>query len=221
MTLIEQIHQEIKPFHMLQHPFYQDWMSGSLAKEKLQYYAHQYVPFVEAFPRFVSAIHSLCPSLEARKLLLENLLDEEGFRHSQAHPILWKNFSKGLGENNNISLEPAEYAKELENEFFGLCRSSYEEGICALYSYEYQIPEVAESKIVGLAKNYGIASSEAIEFFTVHQKADVYHSDACRQLIEGIPSDKKEVALKAAKKSSELLWNFLTRVHSAEINNIH
>jgi pyrroloquinoline quinone (PQQ) biosynthesis protein C len=44
----------------------------------LQNYAVQYKPFVEAFPRFVSALHSHCEDETARLEILENLMDEEG-----------------------------------------------------------------------------------------------------------------------------------------------
>ena len=36
--------------------------------------------------------------------------------------------------------------------FFSQARSSYAEGLASLYTYERQIPEIAETKIQGLKK---------------------------------------------------------------------
>lgn len=213
MSLEITIQKHLRERQMLKHPFYQDWMAGRLSIEQLQYYAIQYRPFVDSFPCFVSAIHSLCGIPQARLLLLENLMDEEGVRNSAPHPQLWRDFAKGLGVIN-IDAEPlSEAALELERIFFTLCRSSYEEGLCALYAYESQIPEIAKAKIVGLAQHYGLSDSDSNQFFLVHQEADLYHSRACEELIRRIDVDKHDCAMLAAETASKALWNFLTEVH--------
>jgi pyrroloquinoline-quinone synthase len=187
-------------------------MAGKLSPRQLQNYAIQYVPFVEAFPRFVSSTHSLCTSAENRKLLLENLLDEEGFGQSKPHPKLWRQFADGVKADPQTL--PTQTAADLEEKFFALCRSSYEEGLCALYAYEYQIPEIAEAKIKGLAMNYNIRDERAVEFFSVHQKSDVFHSEACQELISQISPEKFSDSIAAAKTASQSLWNFLSEVHA-------
>ena len=42
--------------------------------------------------------------------------------------------------------------------------SSYSEGLASLYTYESQIPEIAETKIRGLKKHYGVTSKKGLEF---------------------------------------------------------
>ena len=78
MSFSAQLKETIREFHLLSHPFYQAWTAGKLTQEQLQEYAVQYKPFVEAFPRFVSALHSNCEDAAAREEILENLMDEEG-----------------------------------------------------------------------------------------------------------------------------------------------
>src|SRR5439155_20979030 len=63
---------------MLKHPFYQAWTEGRLTLETLRAYARQYFHHVEAFPRAVSAVHSICPDRNGRRMLAENLAEEEG-----------------------------------------------------------------------------------------------------------------------------------------------
>ncbi len=213
MEFAIKIQNHIQSKQMLYHPFYQDWMAGRLSQKQLQNYAVQYLPFVDSFPRFVSATHSLCDSDEGRKMLLENLMDEEGVRDSAPHPKLWRDFAAGIGANLSKKEAFNTKAQELEAVFFSLCRSSYEEGLCALYAYEYQIPEIAKVKIQGLAQNYKIKDTKTISFFSVHQQADIYHSQGCARLINKIEEDKMGLSLSAAKKASESLWDFLTEVH--------
>ena len=50
---------------------------------------------MKAFPRYISATHSICEDIEKRKILLENLQDEEN--PNADHPKLWKNFALAMG----------------------------------------------------------------------------------------------------------------------------
>ena len=58
----------------------------------------------------------------------------------------------------------------------------YAEGLASLYTYERQIPEIAETKIQGLKKFYGVNSKEGLEFFQAHKSADVIHRAECEKL---------------------------------------
>src|SRR5690349_6505925 len=106
MKLSETLTTLIAERHLLKHPFYQAWSEGKLSQEVLRDYAGQYFAQVSAFPRFVSAVHSRCPDREARKVLLENLVDEE--LHGKDHPELWLQFAEGLGaQRDAVQREPA------------------------------------------------------------------------------------------------------------------
>ena len=102
--------------------------------------------------------------------------------------------------------------KALVDGYFKLCRSSYAEGVAALYTYEQQVPKVAKAKIEGLKKYYAIASEDGLKFFNVHITADEWHSEECAQLLEQLPDTDKEKAHKAAIKAAQLLWGFLDGV---------
>lgn len=53
-----------------------------------------------------------------------------------------------------------------------------------MHAFESQVPDIAAVKIDGLAKFYGMKNPEDYEFFSVHQKADIYHSQAEWAIIE-------------------------------------
>ncbi len=215
MSLLKKIQHIIETNNMLQHPFYRDWMEGKLSMAQLENYAMQYTPFVDAFPRFVSATHSLCENATAREMLLDNLMDEEGKTSSPPHPQLWRNFHASLsGMARDKGFQ--NYSYELRDEFMKLCRSSFEEAICALYAYESQIPEISKAKIEGLKENYGITEEKALSFFSEHEKTDVYHSQACEKIIAFIPPEHEEKALAAVEKATKTLWNFLSETHKPQ-----
>src|SRR6478609_7941845 len=172
---------------MLKHPFYQAWTEGRLSLDTLRSYARQYFHHVEAFPRAVSAVHSLCPDRDGRRMLAENLAEEEGIEAGkQDHATLWLMFAAGLGEREEgvRAQELNSETKALIDAFRRLSRQSYAAGLGALYAYESQFPKVASAKIEGLVERYGVKDEEALMFFLVHEIADVEHSSVCRALLD-------------------------------------
>lgn len=217
MTFSQKIREAIKDKSILNHPFYQDWNHGKLEKETLMEYTRQYFSHVDAFPRYVSATHSLCTDIDKRQVLLENLIDEE--KGSENHPELWKRFGEGVGQSreemNGENLNPE--TLNLVETFDRLCRSSYAEGLAALYAYEHQVPEVAKVKIDGLKKFYGVSDDRSLKFFEVHKSADVYHSEACEKQLNELPKSEQDKALKAAEAAANALWNFLSGIEARRI----
>jgi pyrroloquinoline-quinone synthase len=207
---------------MLSHPFYQAWTQGRLPIDTLRTYARQYFHHVEAFPRAVSAVHSACPDRDGRRMLAENLAEEEGIEQGkQDHATLWLMFACGLGES-----EARVRAEEINGEtaalidtFRKLSRRSYASGLGALYAYESQFPAVASAKIEGLIDRYGISEEETLRFFRVHESADLEHSLVCRTLLDRLPDDEKAEAVAAGEELAGALWNFLSGVEArASIN---
>jgi pyrroloquinoline-quinone synthase len=202
---------------MLKHPFYQAWTEGRLSLDELRAYARQYFHHVEAFPRAVSAVHSACPDRAGRRMLAENLAEEEGIEAGkQDHATLWLMFACGLGESEEAirvqELNPETQA--LIDTFRRLSHQSYAAGLGALYAYESQFPGVASAKISGLIDRYGIEDEETLLFFRVHEGADVEHSRVCRSLLNRLGADEKEEAVAAGGELAGALWNFLSGVEA-------
>ncbi len=214
----KELNSAIAKSNLLEHPFYQKWNEGKLSIEELKEYAKQYYHFVKHFPRFVSAVHSNCDDIEIRKTLVENLADEEGFKTGiENHPSLWINFAEGLGltADEVRNAEPIAEVNDLVKGMYDLTKSEdYIKGLSALYAYEMQVPEISKTKIDGLKKFYGVDSNKAIEFFTVHEEADVYHSkDELDIILNKSDSPAKQFhAIHAAETSSKLMWKFLDGV---------
>jgi pyrroloquinoline-quinone synthase len=213
-TYLDKIDNDIAAKHLLKHPFYLAWTRGELSMEALADYARQYYHHVAAFPTYLSAVHATCEDQDARKELLNNLIDEEA--GSPNHPELWLKFAEGLGVSNvevrNTTKEPE--TKTLIDTFRSVCRDeSTAESLAALYAYESQIPAVCESKIDGLKKHYGFTNPAHYQYFTVHIEADREHSATERKLLSGYVDDRNFGSVKAsANRVLDALWEMLSGV---------
>ena len=206
----KELNNKLDQYHLLNHPFYKSWNEGKLTREIIKDYAEQYYQHVKAFPRYISATHSICEDIEKRKILLENLQDEEN--PNADHPKLWKNFALAMGADpdkiENVKREW--FTNDMIENFFYQARKSYAEGLASLYTYERQIPEIAETKIRGLKKFYGVTSKEGLEFFEAHKAADVIHRKECEKLLDALTEEEKDKAEKASVLTARYLWNFLS-----------
>ena len=206
----KKLNKKLDEYHLLKHPFYKSWNEGKLTREIIKDYAEQYYQHVKAFPRYISATHSICEDLDKRKILLENLQDEE--KDGADHPMLWKNFAVAVGadENKIEDVKKYDFTKKLIDNFFKNGRASYAEGLGSLYTYERQVPEIADTKIRGLKDHYGVNSKVGLEFFEVHKAADVHHREACEKLLDSLTEEEQLKAEKAALSTAKYLWNFLS-----------
>ena len=206
----QELNKKLDQYHLLNHPFYKSWNEGKLTREIIKDYAEQYYQHVKAFPRYISATHSICEDIEKRKILLENLQDEEN--PNADHPKLWKNFAIAMGADADKIEEVKRewFTNDMIENFFHQARKSYAEGLASLYTYERQIPEIAETKIRGLKNFYGVTSKEGLEFFEAHKAADVIHRKECEKLLDALTEEEKSKAEKASMLTARYLWNFLS-----------
>ena len=198
---------------MLSHPFYQAWEEGALTREALREYSKQYFHHVEVFPRAVSAVHSNCPDAKGRRLLAENLAEEEGIEAGKDdHAALWLGFAGALGadeaEVRAVAVNPE--TQVLIDAFRNLSRKSYASGLAALYAYESQLPDIAKTKIKGLVERYDMNEPAGLKFFEVHEGADIEHAAVCRELLDALPESDRAEAHAAACELSDALRTFLS-----------
>jgi pyrroloquinoline-quinone synthase len=214
MTSIRELDAIIRSRHLLKHPFYQAWSEGKVAMETLRSYAGQYFQFESNFPRYVGGVYARLPSPASRRVLLQNMVDEEG--RSPTHPELWLRFARGLGMGAEVvrraPIGPAtdRLLQEYER---STIRSSPARGLGALYAYESIFPEIAEEKSRGLRAHYGLTDRAAHEFFRVHSFADVEHARAERTILKK-ELDASETAGEDARRGVDgavsAWWRFLS-----------
>lgn len=213
---IEQLQSEIDKRHLLKHPFYQMWNRGTLPLEVMRKYAEQYYHLEKNFPTFLSQIHASCThdEFEVRQAITNNLYDEE--HGPENHRELWLRFGESIGASRQEiqGSEPLPETKGTIAVFNELSSSSYIEGVGALSAYESQIPAVAETKLDGLEKNYGMTDERGQKFFKVHGVMDIEHANSWWDIIsEHAETEEQKIEVtNAVKKGRDALWNFLDGV---------
>jgi pyrroloquinoline-quinone synthase len=215
-AVIDRVHQLVASRRLLDHPFYRAWSMGSLTREDLQRYAVQYYRWVLAFPTWLSAAHSNSPDLETRQVLLENLIDEE--RGGDHHPELWLRFCDALGLDRRdvLAAEPSAATADAIGGVTRLCRDlDPVAAVAALYAYESQQPEVMRTKRDGLQSRYGVTSGH--DYFVVHERADVEHSDAERRLVEAGAAGREEAIEVAVRTMLDATYRILDGVTPARV----
>jgi pyrroloquinoline-quinone synthase len=213
VTTIRGIDRRIARRHLLKHPFYRAWSNGEVEMATLRSYAGQYFQFEQNFPRFVAAACSRVEDAAGRRALLDNLVDEEG--RDPTHPELWLRFAEGLGVSRadvlGATVRPAT-RHLLDTYERHAVRGTAGSALGALYSYESIFPAVAAEKARGLQAFYGVNDPRALEFFRVHESADVEHAGAERRLLQrelargAKPAQSVERAVEA---TVDAWWRFL------------
>lgn len=210
-SYLDVLDTHINQHHMLNHPFYAQWSKGKLTKEQLQEYAKDYYLHIKAFPKYLSTLHSRCDDLQVRRLLLENLMDEEIGKPN--HIDLWKRFALALGVTSEEleNHQPSSQARKKVSTFLRWCsQGSLAAGVAALYTYESQIPAVAGTKISGLKEFFGFTDPADYEYFTEHHHVDVKHSQEEKKMIEMLSDGDHAQVLQASQEICASLSDFLS-----------
>jgi pyrroloquinoline-quinone synthase len=215
-----ELEQRIAKFDLLCHPFYKAWSAGELTREDLREYSADYYHHVAAFPTYLSALHSRLEDGGLRREVLRNLCDEEidGANHAD----LWLNFSEGFDATRESvhKSEAVAEVKALINTFKQIAANgSPAEALAMFYTYESQVPRVAKEKALGLKNLYG-ADAKTCGYFTLHQTADVHHSNVWREQLNAlIAADPQaaEQALDAAETAAETLWQALDGIERKRV----
>ena len=215
--LLDKIDAAIAEKNLLKHPFYQDWQAGRLSRESLQLYAAQYYRHVESFPGHLRVLAARADA-SLKPVVYDNLAEEEN--PARPHPQLWRDFACTLGvSEDDITTSPSlPGTQNVVHTFRDICANrSVAEAVAALYAYESQVPEIASTKIDGLARFYGISDAKGTAYFSVHEEADKAHREAWRgwlaaNLAAGDVSEDRILA--STHEALDALWGALDAVHS-------
>jgi len=214
----EQLDARIGRYDLLCHPLYKAWSAGQLTRNDLREYAQDYYHHVEAFPSYLAALGLRLEDGELRHAVLANMCDEKGLegrpgRDSVPHSELWLDFAEGMGSSRNLEWHnPVPEIRQLVRYFHQVAsEGSPEEALAAFYTYESQVPRIAQEKERGLREMYG-ADDKTCGYFALHTTADVHHSNVWRNQLEkriAAHPEAADAALDAAENTARLLWQAL------------
>jgi len=214
LDVLRELDAMIRERSILQHPFYQAWECGALTREQLATYARVYYPHVRAFTDYLESAIDKADDPRIRAELVDNLEDERA--NPAPHEELWLAFASGMGADRSSVAEatPHPAARAMVSTFQELADQSLAAGIAALYAYESQQPEVSCTKLAGLRGHYGVSDVDTLEYFEVHEAADVRHRQGERDALAacldaGIPAD---IVRDATRRALDAYWGLLDGV---------
>lgn len=213
-----QVAEELRPYDLLKHPFYQAWSAGDLTPAELGFYGRQYLQHVAAFPTYLTALHSRLPEGRTRSAVLRNAAEEEV--KGTAHADLWRQFVAGIDPDGRAQeTEIVPEVRDLVDTYREMGRSTPPAAaLGAFYAYESQVPRIAEEKRNGLRNFYG-ADDATCAYFTLHRTADVHHANVWRGLIDQAIEERGETAaveaLDGVRRGARALWQALDGIEAA------
>ena len=202
MNLIQKIDQIIEERSLLKHPFYEMWSDGKLTQKSLAGYSKEYFQLVKAVPEFMAPIIEKAPNSVIAELI-ENQQEESD------HIKPWISFAGELGisEDELISYSGLDKTNKAVSDLDQLM-NTYDNGACAMYAFEKEIPKISQTKLDGLSEFYQITNERATEYFKLHTEADIRHAASWRNILEKSNADTSnlvEVAEKSVSAQNLLL----------------
>ena len=193
-SLIKRIDQIIEDKSLLKHQFYEMWSDGKLELDSLKGYSKEYYQLVKQVPQFMEPMVNDA-TLEMKDELIQNMNEES------EHIPLWAKFagSMGISKSELQGYEGLEKTKRAVSNL-GSLMDSFDNGACAMYAFEKEIPKVSKTKLEGLKEFYGIDTKDATKYFEEHLTADIKHAASWQKIIDNTSVDDS-VMLSTTKKS--------------------
>ena len=192
LDLVRRLDDATADKRLLEHPFYKAWAAGTLTRDDLAFYSTQYWRQVEAFPGYLESLAQRMEPGTARTSIESNLADER----DDDHPSLWVRFAEELGRERKVledTKTESETAACVDSFRDATTKASVPFALGALYAYESQTPEVADTKVKGLREHYGM-EGPATEYFQLHGELDVEHSRELAGAIAEVATNDEDLA---------------------------
>ena len=197
--LIDTIDKEIGKRSLLNHQFYTLWREGKLTFNHLRGYSKEYFQLVKAVPEFVQNIYNSFENNFPREYYLNYIRKTQIDESEHIEP--WVKFALSLGiektelneykGSNDVNIAIENLKK--------LSKSSIAESVSAMYSFEKELPQISKTKIEGLEKYYGISNNDALQYFKIHEIADIEHAKLWQTII--FDNDIDKINKKSSAKS--------------------
>jgi len=206
-AFIQELKQIIQEKKYSGHSLIQGLTRGEYTPENLRRWAIQKYFQVDQHIRAFGAIYANCPDRQVRRMLVENLIDEETDLRcgSDSHAALCLRFARALGATDEeitasrMIPEVADYVQWV----IEFCKNSpFIVGLAALsLAGESQVPDAMRAAVRGLREHYGLSERD-VEFFIVHIGGDEEHGEVAENLVkEHATTDQLQAQVREAVKT--------------------
>jgi pyrroloquinoline-quinone synthase len=195
MTLKQKLDQAIDQWDLLNSRFYTAWNAGELPRTALAQYAVEYGSFIRMLPRG-----------------WETLDDAETVEEEHEHAELWDVFAGALDTQVTAPATP---------EVSALIDTGYKlfaapvTAMGAMYAFEAQQPETAETKLAGLREHYPVPA-EGEEYFKAHA-VNHHESEKLLARMTTLSPAGQAAAIEACAQMSKALWDALEGIYDQAV----
>ena len=211
---------------IIHHPFVRGIAEGSYPKGALHFYAQELIALAASFPAQLATLFARCDNENARRVILQNLLEEEGvisFGTSASlvidppkrHAALGERFLKALGIDNLTTPPPT--GQWLTNEL----NAGRWLGPFTYFSVgmEANVPVTFRLLYEGLRTHYGLCD-EDLEYFIEHFIADERHAEHGAAVAAAAATTEalRAEAITGAQRGGQAWWHFHQQ-HARRLRN--
>jgi pyrroloquinoline-quinone synthase len=213
--LIADLQNALQQRHPKPHPIRQLLLSGRLTKEQLQWWAKNQFHEFRNIHRFFGIRYQKCPVPELRRLLLENMVEEEGEDlfggKYPSHRELWVQFAGGLGipADEILNYEPLPAIRAALEMYVSLVQQSHwAVAIGTGLVFEGGGPKRMKEEREAMEKYYPWIPTSTLDFFRAHEYHDEGHGDMVTKVIkqhcmeERLQAEMRE----AVKQRADIMW---------------
>jgi len=199
------------------HPFVRGVIAGSVSPQVVRNYAAGVSSLAAAFPNRIAAVLSICPHADVRRVLLGNLLEEEGvvgidaehgvtIDEARRHVTMAQRFARAAGAGEATLRQP-----KTARWFDDAIAAGAWLGAFAYFAigFEANVPATFRLLTKGLIEHYGYALDDLV-FLTEHFTADERHGIESASLIARVAASarEREHALEGARHGGMAWWLF-------------
>jgi pyrroloquinoline-quinone synthase len=213
--LIADLQHTLRQRHPRPHPIRQLLRSGRLTKEQLQAWAKNQFHEFRNIHRFFGVRYQKCPIPQLRRMLLENMVEEEGEDlfggKYPSHQELWLRFGEGIGiqRDDLLNYEPLPGIRSALEMYVSLVQQSHwAVAIGTGLVFEGGGPQRMREEREALEKHYQWIPAQALDFFRAHEYHDEGHGS---MVVDVIKQHCMEVQLQAemreaVRQRADIMW---------------
>lgn len=197
------------------HPLRKLLLTGVLTKEQLSGWAKNQFHEFSHIHRFFGIRYQKCPIRSLRRMLLENMVEEEGEDlfggKYPSHAELWLQFAEGLGVSRQemLSYEPLPGVRAALEMYVQLVqRSHWAVAIGTGLVFEGEGPKRMADERKALETHYPWIPSESLDFFRAHEYHDEGHGEFVVEVIKEhvLGSGLEDEMRQAIKERVDTMW---------------